>query len=138
MSIHGSRSILATLVIVGSLIISGCTTSDTATPASAEPLPSWIIEVLPTPAATYSSSQGVRVNYVPLDTHQTARLIIDGVDVTADSSLTSSGLYYDNNEPGPVDLTAGKHTAEIQLVESLTSDAGFVVVDTYSWTFRSS
>lgn len=51
----------------------------------------------------YSAAQDVRVNHMPLDTNQIVRLIIDGIDVTVYSDMTSRGLFHENSKPGPVD-----------------------------------
>lgn len=137
MSTYRLRPLWMAIAIAALLTLAACsTTTDTAsTSPGTEPLPTWIDEVTPRPNAAYAPVEGVSVTYRPPGPDQEVRLIIDGVDVTADSLSGTDRLRYDADS-GIVPLDVGTHTAEARLVIVAADGVDTIAVDSYTWTFR--
>ncbi len=114
-------------------------------------MPAWLASVYPAPGGN-APERAVQVDYATLADGETVRLVIDGVDVTAqaivsgstdtttaDSVLAPPGgrLRYDPVETSAplVELIPGDHAARVELVRSSGFGRPGVVVDDYHWTF---
>lgn len=130
------------MLIVGAILalvgLTACTTvGDTEIDADdSGQLPSWIDEVRPAPGADISAADGVAVHYRLTDPDHDVRLLIDGVDVTANSVDAAGLLRYTDDGVAIVILGVGEHTAEAQLVTHETAGVDAVITDSYLWTFR--
>lgn len=133
------RHVLA-MWLVSMLMLAGAGCGDDSdtgeSPQQAEPLPVWINEITPRANATFSPTGGISVRYDLTDPDTEVRLIVDGVDVTAVSDGGPGLLRYVDDAEGIVRLDAGRHTAEAQLVILATAGVDTVVIDSYTWEFR--
>lgn len=126
-----SRSVLALFLPVMLLVLTACSDAD----ADAAAFPEWIEAVYPQPDATLAVPDAIEVDHRLEEPETEVRLLVDGVDVTTYSNFEGAKIRY---EPGfgPVDLGGGDHTAEVQRVSLPVDGTEYVVVDSYSWEFR--
>ncbi|MGE0732208.1 MAG: hypothetical protein AB7O92_29085 [Acidimicrobiia bacterium] len=115
-------------------------------------MPDWIQRVRPSPDADTSAERAVSVDAVTLDESQELRLIIDGVDVTAQALVsepsgsagvdgqpaTNDQLRYDPRDTSTplVELAPGDHSATAELRERSEFGAQSVLLDSYTWQFN--
>jgi hypothetical protein len=88
----------------------------------------WRPEIL-----TEASNQPVAVRLPATD--EEIRLIVDGVDVTTYAEFDAGKLRYESGA-GPVVLSQGEHTAEVQRVVLPADQTEFSVLDSFTWDFR--
>jgi hypothetical protein len=111
-------------------------------------MPAWLERVFP-PDGANSPERAVEVDYGLLGDRQEIRVVIDGIDVTAqlegidrasdDRTLFPSPgqLRYDPRaiERPLVSLEPGAHSAEVRLVELDEFGASLETIDEYGWSF---
>jgi hypothetical protein len=85
-------------------------------------VPAWLQSVDPEPGATAAVPDAVAANHSIQGPDQDIRLVVDGTDVTTYASFEAGKVRYESGV-GPVVLGAGRHTAEVQLVELANSGA---------------
>jgi hypothetical protein len=99
-------------------------------------MPSWVESVYPEPGSTAAVPDAVEVDHTLTEsTDIDIRLVVDGTDVTTYATFEAGKLRYESGR-GPVTLTAGDHTAEIQQVALPVEGAEYTVVDSFEWEFR--
>ncbi|HYY45323.1 MAG TPA: hypothetical protein VE975_09085 [Actinomycetota bacterium] len=96
-------------------------------------LPSWITRVSPEPQADASIDTTVRIGY-DINSNWSVGLVIDGVDVTAHSTVSEEEISYDPDE-GPLSLDPGPHVVSVKLYKKETESIS-TLIDTYSFSFE--
>ena len=129
-----------TLLILFAVVAASCTGQEPSieeadgTGLGAD-LPTWLSDVQPAPGAEMSSVSVVEVVHTVRAVDRDVRLLIDGVDVTAEAETARGRLHYEPSRGGPVELDSGTHRAELQLIERKDPTSQGETVDTFSWQF---
>lgn len=128
-------------------------TPPTSTPHDSDPtMPAWVQRVHPPPNASNSPERAVSVDATTVPAGQELRLIIDGIDVTAqaltaepsdtagiDGQPTNNGsLRYDPRDTAGaplVELRPGEHSATAELRERSEFGGRSRLIDAYTWQF---
>lgn len=138
----GTRIIFtAILALLVAVLASACTdpatvdTTAASQPTTASQPPSWIEDVIPEPGAISAVPDAVEIDHNIVTTDEELRLIVDGIDVTAYAEFDAGKLRYESGA-GPVELSPGDHTAEVQRVVLPADQTKYEVLDSYTWNFR--
>ena len=129
---------LQTILVVALAVfaISACTDVAVVEEDPLDGTPDWIEDVIPEPSAVATVPDAVEVDHnIPAGTDENIRLIVDGVDVTMYAGFDAGKLRYESGD-GPVVLSQGDHTAEVQRVLLPADQTEFRVLDTFTWEFR--
>jgi hypothetical protein len=124
------------------------TGSATAQGTPSDDLPAWLTDIYPSPGAD-AAERAVEVQYDLLDTRRELRVVIDGVDVTAQLDGLERGadgtvlfpspgtVRYDPRElERPlVELRPGEHDVAVRLVELPAFGEPLRTVEEHAWSF---
>lgn len=124
------RVAIATIVLVPAVLISCGNDAGVTSTALRTTLPSWIESVRPLPDSAATANTVIEVAHRVVDPDHFIRVIVDGIDVTADTTEETAGTtIYRPLEPGP-------HTATVERTLLPGQGEEFVVLDSFTWTFE--
>jgi hypothetical protein len=132
------RRTIGTVVVLALAVflIAACTDVPVVEQEPPDGVPEWIQGVVPEPSAVATVPDAVEVDHnLPEATDEEMRLIVDGVDVTTYAEFDAGKLRYESGD-GPVVLSSGDHTAEVQRVLLPADQTEFRILDSFSWEFR--
>lgn len=128
------RALMAIMLGMACLVLVACG-SDSTTGVTTAAMPAWIEGVYPEPGATLAVPDAVEVDHILGDPETEIRLLVDGVDVTIYAEFDAATLRYRSGD-GPVELSTGVHTAEVQRVALPADGSEYTVIDSFAWEFR--